>query len=192
MKASFPKPAQKGLKGQSIVEFGLVLPIFLLLIFGMMDLSRFYYTQQGISHTLRAAGRYAVTGQLADNPSYDPDEEDSLAYLNRRQSIIEAAKSNNPIGLPIDADGNSNAAGDSLKIMSSDNFDGPWELDSSTGIGGQFIRLEYETEFNFLTPFMTYMAEFLTGENPFTVEGAIIMKNEPFRTNEYPNDTYWN
>lgn len=55
-------PVQAGRKahGQSLVEFALVLPIFLLLIFGLIDMGRFVYMNSTISQAAREATRVAA------------------------------------------------------------------------------------------------------------------------------------
>jgi len=50
-------------RGQSMVEFALVAPLFLLLVFGILDFGRLFFTQETLQHALREAGRFAVTGQ---------------------------------------------------------------------------------------------------------------------------------
>lgn len=45
--------------GQSLVEFALVLPVFLLLIFGIIDLGRFIYMNSTLSQAAREATRVA-------------------------------------------------------------------------------------------------------------------------------------
>lgn len=45
--------------GQSLVEFALVLPIFLLMIFGIIDLGRFVYMNSTVSQAAREATRVA-------------------------------------------------------------------------------------------------------------------------------------
>jgi Flp pilus assembly protein TadG len=49
--------------GQSLVEFALVAPLFFLLVFGITDFGRLFFTQETLQFALREAGRYAVTGQ---------------------------------------------------------------------------------------------------------------------------------
>jgi Flp pilus assembly protein TadG len=46
-------------RGQSLVEFALVLPVFLLLIFGIIDLGRFVYMNSTVSQAAREAARTA-------------------------------------------------------------------------------------------------------------------------------------
>ena len=50
-------------RGQSLVEFALVLPIFLLLIFGVVDAGRLVYTYNTISNAARDGARVAIVNQ---------------------------------------------------------------------------------------------------------------------------------
>ena len=47
-------------RGQSLVEFALVLPIFILLIFGLIDMGRYAYLNSTLSQAAREATRVAA------------------------------------------------------------------------------------------------------------------------------------
>jgi Flp pilus assembly protein TadG len=51
---------QPGERGQALVEFALILPLFLLLIFGLIDLGRFVMTDHILSSAAREAARQAA------------------------------------------------------------------------------------------------------------------------------------
>jgi Flp pilus assembly protein TadG len=53
----------QGNKAQSLTEFALVVPLFFLLLFGILDFGRLFNVQITLQNALREAGRYAVTGQ---------------------------------------------------------------------------------------------------------------------------------
>ena len=50
-------------RGQSLVEFALILPIFLLFVFGVLDLGRAVYAYHTISNAAREAARVAMIDQ---------------------------------------------------------------------------------------------------------------------------------
>jgi Flp pilus assembly protein TadG len=50
-------------RGESMVEFALVAPLFFLLVFGITDFGRLFFVQETLQFALREAGRFAVTGQ---------------------------------------------------------------------------------------------------------------------------------
>lgn len=50
-------------KGQSLVEFALILPLLLLILFGIMDFGRLFHVYLTIDHAGREAARSASIGQ---------------------------------------------------------------------------------------------------------------------------------
>jgi Flp pilus assembly protein TadG len=48
--------------GQSAVEFALIVPIFLLLVFGVMDFGRLLFVQENVQQAINLGARYASTG----------------------------------------------------------------------------------------------------------------------------------
>jgi Flp pilus assembly protein TadG len=56
--------------GQSAVEFALIVPIFLLLVFGVMDFGRMLFVQENVQQAINLGARYASTGihQSGTNP----------------------------------------------------------------------------------------------------------------------------
>jgi Flp pilus assembly protein TadG len=53
-------------RGQSLVEFALILPIFLLVLFGIIDLGRGVYAYNTIQNAAREAVRVAIVDQNED------------------------------------------------------------------------------------------------------------------------------
>ncbi len=51
---------RKGERGQTMVEFALVFPVFLLLLFGVLDFGRVVYAYNTISNAAREGARAAV------------------------------------------------------------------------------------------------------------------------------------
>jgi Flp pilus assembly protein TadG len=59
-------------RGQSLVEFALVIPIFLLLLFGMVDAGRYVYMNSVLSQAAREGARLAaVEASWLGNPTGD-------------------------------------------------------------------------------------------------------------------------
>src|SRR6185312_10757110 len=50
-------------RGQSMVEFALVLPIFLMLVFGTVDLGRAIFYQSLLNEAVRDGARYGLVSQ---------------------------------------------------------------------------------------------------------------------------------
>lgn len=49
-------------EGQALVEFALVIPLFLLLLFGIVDFGRYVYTANGLNQAAREAARVGSVG----------------------------------------------------------------------------------------------------------------------------------
>lgn len=62
-----PGRERSGERGSAFVEFALVSPLLLLLMFGVLDFGRLFFTQLTLQHALREAGRFAVTGNHLPN-----------------------------------------------------------------------------------------------------------------------------
>src|SRR5271154_3878115 len=77
-------------RAQSLVEFAMVAPLFFLLVFGITDFGRLFFTQETLQFALREAGRYAVTGQqMADssNPGHFMSRVDSIKAVAAQKAI---------------------------------------------------------------------------------------------------------
>jgi len=99
----------RGRGGQSLTEFALIVPLFFILLFGILDFGRLFTTQITLQNALREAGRFAVTGQQGSQSS-------------REASIIQ--KVQQVSGLPVTVNisstqggaGNAGGAGDTVTI----------------------------------------------------------------------------
>jgi hypothetical protein len=69
--------ARRHSRGQTLVEFGLILPLFLFIIFGLVDIGRFVYMHSTLSQATREAARLVSVeaywvGRGVPGPTYDP------------------------------------------------------------------------------------------------------------------------
>ncbi len=65
------KDRAKRQKGQALVEFAMTLPVLMLMILGIMDISRIFFAYSEASNSLRDALRFAeVLGVLGGSPPY--------------------------------------------------------------------------------------------------------------------------
>ncbi len=83
---------KKHIKGQSIVEFSLTLPILLLIFFTFLDLGRAVYYYSALGNAVREGARYASVHKL--NLQSDADD----------QAEVEAIIQNYSVALTISAD----------------------------------------------------------------------------------------
>ncbi|HMD77213.1 MAG TPA: TadE family protein, partial [Terracidiphilus sp.] len=52
-----------------LVEFALVVPLFLLLVFAVADFGRLFFMQMTLQNAVRQAGRFAMTGSHLPDPN---------------------------------------------------------------------------------------------------------------------------
>ncbi len=80
-------------KGQTLVEFALILPIILLVFFVIIESGRLFHAYITVQHAARTGARYAITGQRDPNCTWwwdgSPPDDESL----RRCSIMAVAHS---------------------------------------------------------------------------------------------------
>lgn len=59
------RPAARGASGQTLVEFALVIPLFVFLVLGVVDFGRAVYAYNTIANAARVGARVAAVNQLA-------------------------------------------------------------------------------------------------------------------------------
>jgi len=135
-----------------LVEFALVVPLFFILVFGIFDFGRLFYTQLTLQNALRQAGRFAVTGNHLSNPS-NPSQ-----LLSRLDSIIQVAQQAAP---GIDVSG--------VQIRSN----------GLTPAGGpsDTITLTLTSQLRLLTPLIS---RFFGPNGVYTSTVSTTFRNEPF------------
>lgn len=83
MKASYRR---MDTKGQGLLEFALVLPLLVIIMFGLLDLGRAFFTIIVISNASREGARY-----LTQNPDDNiPDPYGNTFYGTKQAAIAEA------------------------------------------------------------------------------------------------------
>jgi hypothetical protein len=136
--------------GQALVEFALVLPLLLLLCFGVLEFGRYYWTRLTLRHVVREAARFAVTGNVLP---------DSLGEaMPRRESIQQIIlRSNAEFGLRI--------APSEITLTPPDG-----------GAPGGIVRVEVSYPYRAVFPLLE--AAFPRG--PVVIRISSVMKNERF------------
>lgn len=78
-------PRRRRQRGQSIVEFALVLPIMLLVLLGIVDLARVYTTMMNVESAAREAADFGTTlGAVHWSPA---DKDSTVAEMQRRACV---------------------------------------------------------------------------------------------------------
>ncbi len=61
---------RRHVRGQALAEFALVMPLFFLLVFGIIEFGRFIYTYEIVNNATREGARYAIVhGSASECPS---------------------------------------------------------------------------------------------------------------------------
>jgi hypothetical protein len=88
-------------EGQGLVEFALILPVFLLLVMGVVEFGRLMITYSSVSTASRDAVRYAVS--VGDSASGIPHYQDCLGIREAAEKVTVFAEPT--IVIAYDADG---------------------------------------------------------------------------------------
>jgi Flp pilus assembly protein TadG len=148
-------------RGQQLVEFAFVAPILFLMIFGIIDFGRLFFTQMTLQNALRQAGRFAVTGNKLPDPSNPAN------MLSRVDSIIATARSA-ATGLEIS----------NIQISSAQG--------GTTGAGraggpGDMITISLAYDLPLITPLI---GKFFGFDNTYHFTVRTTFRNEPFPPNQ--------
>ena len=68
------------------MEFALTLPIFIILVIGIIEFGRYYFVQHTLQYATREGMRLALVGRTINNPSGTP--------MSREDSIITTIQDN--------------------------------------------------------------------------------------------------
>jgi hypothetical protein len=70
----FSDHQSEGQRGQSLVEFALLLPLMLLIITGLFDVARAVWEENTLAYAAREGTRYAIVHGSAGSPAADPTD----------------------------------------------------------------------------------------------------------------------
>ena len=76
-------------RGQSLVEFALALPIFFLLLIGLIEGGRYVFYSEVLNHAAREGARYAIIhGENSSDPTGPPND---ASGADIKQAVRDAA-----------------------------------------------------------------------------------------------------
>jgi Flp pilus assembly protein TadG len=143
--------------GQATVEFAVVVPLFLLLVFGVFDFGRLFFTQMTVQHAVREAGRFAVTG------NHQTDPNNPRQTLSRVDSIIQVAKNA--------------AAGIDLSGIQISSVNGGHKGLGRAGGPGDTVTISFTVSLKLITPIISRL---FGPDGVYTFTASTSFKNEPF------------
>jgi Flp pilus assembly protein TadG len=142
------------MKGQTIMEFPVIVPLFFLLLFGVIDFGRLFFVQMSLQNAIRQAGRFAVTG------NHLPDPKKPGQNLSRVDSIIKTAQQA-AMGLDVT----------NVQVTSSKGGTG------NAGGPGDTVTISLTTNMKLITPIIS---RFFGPKGTYKFTVSVSFKNEPF------------
>jgi Flp pilus assembly protein TadG len=150
-------------KGNAAVEFALALPIFAVLLIGIMEFGWYFFVQHTLQYATREGMRLALVGRTLTNPSG--------TQMTREASIIKTIQDNavlavTPAQLSI-----------SIYPVSSSYADpSGWQNTQNAGSAGDYMRVRSRYDHTFFTPLI---GSFFTG-GKVTIQAEGTYRNELF------------
>ena len=151
--------AHRGRCGQSLVEFAMVVPLFFLLLFGIIEIGRVFFVQMTLQNAVRQAGRFAVTGNHLTQ---------GTNALSRVQSIVQIAQQA-AVGLVLDPP--------SIYI----NGQSSTNATATAGGPGTAVTVSLTTHLQIITPLI---GKFFGPNGVYTFTVSTTFRNEPFPPNQ--------
>jgi len=143
-------------RAHSLVEFALVLPVFFLLMFGILDFGRLFFTKVTLENAVRQAGRFAVTGNHLTDPS-------TGSLMTRVDSIIEVARRA--------------AAGLNITDIEISSVEGGSTGPGRAGGPGDTITIQLTTDLHLITPMI---GRYFGSGGVYTFTVSTVFRNERF------------
>jgi Flp pilus assembly protein TadG len=105
-------------EGNAIVEFAIVVPVFLLLILACIELAYIFNVQLTLQNSVRTAGRYAITGNHLPDPLHSGLNLSRVASITQiaQQAACGLSVSGITISSAVGGSGNAGGPGDTVTI----------------------------------------------------------------------------
>jgi Flp pilus assembly protein TadG len=144
------------MKGSSVVEFALALPIFIILVIGIIEFGWCFFVQHTLQYATREGMRLAIVGRTLTNMS----PEASIIYTIRQEASL--AVNPNSVLISIYPVGN--------------NFGDPtnWQNTQTAGNRGDYMRVRTRVIHTFFTPLI---GSFFPG-GTLTIQAEGTFRNE--------------
>ncbi|TNE36100.1 MAG: pilus assembly protein [Alphaproteobacteria bacterium] len=189
LKRKIIRALAKDSRGTTAVELALILPVLMVVLLGIIELSMAMFINTVVEGSLKDASRLGLTGQIQDGTSnaqaiVDMINEASLGLLNLTTDDVTTLVYENfaSVGkgepLTYDANGNGEwdeADGDTYTEI---NGNGVWDKDlgvAGLGAQGDIVLYTVKYNWNFLSG---TIIPILNGVIPMSA--SIVVRNEPF------------
>ncbi len=180
-----PFQAIRDTSGVTIIEFGLISPVLMVMLFGLLDLAHSMYTAQMLQGAIQKAARDS-TIEGASTSSAALDGRVSKAVLAiapgstvtfNRKSYSNFTSASRPENYD---DLNSNATCDNGEAFEDANKNGTWDKDIGTsGFGGARDAVLYTVTVGYKRLFP--IAAFIPGQTKtITMTATNVLRNQPY------------
>ena len=180
-------------RGAAVIEFAFVIPLLLVFIVGIMELSRITLAISLLEGGLREASRFGITGLDSDDSA--SREEQILALINHHGAGLYQIDQSNLstliypnfalIGDPepyTDTDGN--GTHDPGEPFTDVNCNGNWDADmgrAGLGVGGEIVLYKVDYPLKLMTG---YLGNALGDSGKIDLEASVAVRNEPFEAGD--------
>jgi Flp pilus assembly protein TadG len=150
-------------RGATLVEFAMVFPFLLLLMFGVMDFGFYFFVQHSLQFATREGVRLALVGRTINDVSGNP--------LSRTESIVRTIQSKASVAM--------RGSDVSVSIYPVDaTFVDPanWTTTQDAGLPGSYMRVKSRYTYRFITPLI---GAFVPGKSK-VIEVQATYRNELF------------
>lgn len=112
------------MRGQAMVEFILVAPLYFLLTFAVIDFGRMFFVQMTVQQAVQEAARYASTGQHLPNPNVPGQNLSRVASITAevQQDAVGATITNVQISSLAGGVGSAGGPGDTVTVSVTTNL----------------------------------------------------------------------
>lgn len=173
-------------RGATIVEFAIVLPTFLLLLFGIYDVGQAIYAQSVLQGAMQQAGRDAgledASTQLATIDQYVKDQTKPVVFGNPEYTITRSNyKTFSDVGRPEDFEDKTpkNGIYDDNECFWDENDSGEWEDDvGKAGVGGAKDIATYTATIEYDRVFPLW--KLLGQSDKATIQASTTLRNQPY------------
>lgn len=172
-------------RGATIVEFALVVPVLLTMIFGLLDLAHNMYTAQMLQGAIQKAARDStIEGASANAPQLNQNVTKAVTAIAPGSTLTFSRKSYSNfsnVAKPEDfTDANTNGTCDGGEAYEDANSNGAWDIDvGNAGFGSARDATLYQVTvtYNRLFP----IAAFIPGQaKTITMTAATVLRNQPY------------
>ena len=188
LKKKWPEKFLACRKGGTALEFGLTIPVFVLMMAGVIEVAMVLFVSVLTEGGLREASRYGITGQT---PSTGTIEDQLIAIVeNHTHGLVQLSSSNVTFKVYGDydhinnaepfEDANSNGTYDAGESFTDWNSNGTWDTDTGvagTGGAGEIVLYEVDYQWEFMTPIFKV---FGGDDGKLDLTASIAVRNEPW------------